>query len=505
MSKMKPILLLLIRVTVGWHFLYEGLIKLFSPEWSSAGYLEGSYGFLSGFYHSIAANASILGFVNFVNIWGLILIGAGLFLGIFVNISAISGMILLTLYYFAYPPFGTHLNVVHEGHYWFVDRNLMEIVVLGFICYFPSSDFSLVNVVKRWFKKSAVKNLSPEEGEKRREILKGLATLPFFGGVIYAAALQSEKGVDGLSGATKVLKTSSLKDLKAQAPLGKLGNLEVSRIIGGCNQIMGYSHARDLSYVSDLFRHYNTEQKLFETFALFDASGINTTNMVVGAYPLFNKYKKATGSKMQSICQVHLSPKDLFTEIKQAIGFGATTMYIQGGWGDMLVHAGRFDLIHQVLDYIKSQGILAGMGGHSIQVAIACEREGIKPDYYFKTMHHDQYWSATPREFREEFSLRSDDPSDPKVRSAFDKTNDNIFDLFPEQTVEVFSKITVPLVGFKVMAGGAITPKDGFRYAFEKGADFICVGMFDWQVVENVNLVNTILHSKLERSRPWFS
>jgi hypothetical protein len=268
---------------------------------------------------------------------------------------------------------------------------------------------------------------------------------------------------------------------------------------------MGYSHARDLSYVDELFLHYNTEIKLFETFSLYDEAGINTTNMVVQAYPVFNKYKKATGSKMNSICQVHFTTDDLFKEINQAIDFGATTMYIQGARGDMLVHAGRMDLIAKVIEYIRSQGMLAGVGSHSIQVPIECEKSGIRPDYYFKTMHHDNYWSATPLEFREEFSLRQRDPSDPQVPSINNKSHDNMFDFFPEQTVEVFSKIDVPLVSFKVMAGGAIKPKDGFRYAFEKGADFICVGMFDFQVVENVNLVNEILNSNLDRKRPWYS
>ena len=80
-----------------------------------------------------------------------------------------------------------------------------------------------------------------------------------------------------------------------------------------------------------------------------------------------------------------------------------------------------------------------------------------------------------------------------------------MWDLFPEQTVDVLSKVKVPVIGFKVLAAGAIQPADGFRYAFENGADFICVGMFDYQIIEDVNLVNEILSGSLNRSRPWYS
>jgi hypothetical protein len=395
--------------------------------------------------------------------------------------------------------------MTQEGHFWVINRNLIEALALGALFFIPGYEYSILNLFRRKEKAQTAEVTETRDGYKRRQLLKGLITLPFLGGIIYKAASESSSQIDGSTGATRVLKSATLENLKGQVPKGKLGNLEVSRIIAGCNQIMGYSHARDLSYVDDLFRKYNTEMKLFETFALYDAVGINTTNMVVGAYPVFNKYKKATGSKMQSICQVHLKPEDLYTEINQAIDFGATTMYIQGGWGDMLVHAGRVDLIAKVVEYIRSHGILAGIGAHSVQVPIACEKAGIRPDYYFKTMHHDRYWSATPLENREEYSLRSNHPSDPVKPSLNNKMHDNIFDIYPEQTIEVFSKITVPLVGFKVMAGGAIKPKDGFRYAFENGADFICVGMFDWQVVENANLIIEILNSELKRSRGWYS
>ncbi len=510
MKRLSIYALLLLRVFIGWHFLYEGISKLVTPGWSSEAYLRGSFGFLSGFFHSLASSPAAISVVDFLNVWGLILIGAGLFLGIFIRLSALSGILLLMLYYFAYPPFGHSLMAgVTEGHYWVVNRNIIEALALVMVIYMPAMDYSIQNVFRLFKRKNRVVDTPESSGDtegtasvKRRELLKGLATLPFFGGVIYAAAArEANSEPDVLSGATVALKKFDLKDLKGVLPRGKIGDLEMSRLILGCNLIGGWSHSRDLEYVGTLFRHYNTEKKIFETFSLCEQAGINTTNMVTNFYPLFNKYKQATGSNMKSICQasVDLEGSDRLVQFKQARDYGATTTYIQGANGDTLVQSQRMDLMQEALEFLRSQGVLAGVGAHSIQVPIACEKAGMKPDYYFKTMHHDRYWSAHPREFREEFSV------DRMRYLDHNKFHDNLFDMFPEQTVEVFHSIDVPLVGFKVLAAGAIKPDDGFRYAFENGADFICVGMFDFQVVENVNTTLDVLNGKLNRTRPWYS
>ena len=65
-------------------------------------------------------------------------------------------------------------------------------------------------------------------------------------------------------------------------------------------------------------------------------------------------------------------------------------------------------------------------------------------------------------------------------------------------------RTTVPVMGFKVLAAGAIKPKDGFKWAFENGADFICVGMFDFQVVADVNTTIDVLE-ELTSSDRWMS
>jgi len=84
-------LLTFIRIIVGWHFLYEGIVKLIDPEWTSTAYLLESTWWFSGMFKALAANQSLLPVVDFLNTWGLILTGACLFFGIFTRISACCG------------------------------------------------------------------------------------------------------------------------------------------------------------------------------------------------------------------------------------------------------------------------------------------------------------------------------------------------------------------------------------------------------------------------------
>ena len=127
---LKNTILTIIRAAIGWHFLYEGFSKLFMENWSAQSYLSNATGFLSGFYQWLASGEGMVKVIDFLNVYGLILIGLALFLGIFIRIASAGGILLLVLYYFAYPPFGTSLFGSSEGHFYIVNRNFIEAFLL---------------------------------------------------------------------------------------------------------------------------------------------------------------------------------------------------------------------------------------------------------------------------------------------------------------------------------------------------------------------------------------
>ncbi len=132
--------LVILRVAIGWHFLYEGIVKLLNPNWSSLGYLMDSKGLFAGVFHSIAGNPALLNVMDFMNMWGLILIGAGLIVGLFSRIASIGGIVLLAFYYLSHPAIiGVSFAMPTEGSYLWVNKNLIELLTLWVILLFPTS------------------------------------------------------------------------------------------------------------------------------------------------------------------------------------------------------------------------------------------------------------------------------------------------------------------------------------------------------------------------------
>ena len=262
-------------------------------------------------------------------------------------------------------------------------------------------------------------------------------------------------------------------------PRGKIKNLEISRIICGGNLIGGWAHSRDLMYVSTLVKAYHTDEKVFETLELAEENGINTilTNPVSDR--VMNRYWNERGGKIQWISDC-ASGKTIEEGIKRSVDSGAHAVYIQGGLCDNAVKKGQVDLLGKALEYIREQGVPGGLGAHLLDTVKACVDGGLKPDFWVKTLHPSNYWSA---EIKPE--------------------NDNIWSRTPEETIKYMETMDTPWIAFKVLAAGAFHPRQSFKWVFEQGADFACVGMFDFQVIEDSLIAQDVFSKKISRQRPW--
>jgi hypothetical protein len=295
---------------------------------------------------------------------------------------------------------------------------------------------------------------------------------------------------------------------KKDMPTGKLGKLKLSRILGGGNIISGWCHQRDLLYVSKLAQAYLTKEKQQDTLEIMESSGINGIIIDMIQMEIINNYNKDRGGKMKTIVGVREDWgawqkgdwDKLKVEIDKTIDMGADTMYLHGGYCDRMVEAERtenVELIGRGLEYIHDKGYEAGLGSHSIYVPMDCDKQGIEPDYYVKTFHHDNYWSATPKDKRKKFCV------DGKKHLDHNEFHDNIYCLEPEKTAEYMKSKKQPWVAFKVLAAGAIPPESAFKYAFENGVDFVSIGMFDFEVEDNAQTTVDILKDLDGRERPW--
>ena len=273
-------------------------------------------------------------------------------------------------------------------------------------------------------------------------------------------------------------------------PAGKITGQEFSRLIMGGNLIGGWSHSRDLPYVSTLMRRYNSPAKIRETLELGESLGITAINTWVmdDNSELFNHRK--CGGKMKWFAQARLDAGGGFSQFQRAIDEGAAGVHITGDVAEGLLKQGDVEKIAKSVEFIKAQKRIAGVAAHDLGVIVACEKAKLDVDFYQKTLHTHDYFSAPPAGEKDALGA-----------------HDNSWCSDPQAVVDFMAAVKKPWIAFKVLAAGAITPRQAFPYAFNSGADFILVGMFDWQIAEDAKLaaqvVRVVAGPNSKRTRPW--
>ncbi len=278
-------------------------------------------------------------------------------------------------------------------------------------------------------------------------------------------------------------------------PTGTIGKVKLSRMLLGGNLVGGWMHCRDLKYVGALFRAYVTEEKMLQTFHLAEQQGINTV-FETGA-DFVKKYNEQYNDRLQFIPHIKVTAEqtevELKDHLKELVDTGAVALYVWGVSSDRLMEDGAGAKLGKAVEIAKSTGLPIGVGTHSLQVPKFCEQEQVPCDFYVKTLHSDNYPSATPKALRKDFMWQNNDP-------VF---YDNMWCIDPEETIAFMKSVTKPWIAFKVLAAGAIYPREAFPYAFKNGADFIAVGMFDFQIKENSDLLRKVVRLCQSRERPW--
>ena len=285
----------------------------------------------------------------------------------------------------------------------------------------------------------------------------------------------------------------------AEIPCGKVGKLNISRLILGGNLIAGYAHARDLVYVNRLFKEYNSRKKVFETLAVAEENGVNAIVTNQNTVKLISAYRKETGGKIQAITSVKCAKEDDLRNFDKAIQDGSDMVYLHGHVADLLVLAKKMDIIKKAVQHVRDVlEVPVGVGGHALEVPMACEEHKVEPDFYVQTFHQDCYWSAIPKEKRKPFCWYE------KGKGDGHPYHDNMWCLDAPKTAEFMAKVKKPWIAFKILAAGAIRPTKAMPHAFANGADFIAVGMFDWQIEEDAAICRKAIEAAQKRNRPWY-
>ena len=481
-EKARPVFATAMRIVLGWHLLYLGYWALTTPGgFSYAGRFRCAHWVFGGFFRSVAASAAMPA-VDVVVTALAVVAGLMLVLGWRVRWAAALGTVYFVLCYLLNPP---HFGHTGDSHFLFVNRDAIEVLMLLAAAAVPG--VGVLEGVRR-FKARGLSDGGTEVDEDRRRMLAGLASLPvvaaFGGAAAWTRLIRSEDVVRITGPAVKPFDPAvDVAGLgHRMTAFGRIGGVNLSRIILGGNVIGGWAHGRDMHYYDKLVKAYHTDERVFRTFRIAEACGVNTILTNPALMRVINRYWREEGGRIQFISDCGWDGGDLIRGAEASIENGASMVYAHGGFSDNWGQAGDWKKFREYLDEVRKFGVPTGIGCHNLNTVKLCVEHDCIPDFWMKTVHRLDYPTA-----------------------RFKKECDNVFSYQePEEVFAYMASRPEPWIAFKILGAGITHPKDAFPAAFKGGADFACVGMYDYQIVEDVNIANNLFENGLPgRQRPW--
>ena len=288
-------------------------------------------------------------------------------------------------------------------------------------------------------------------GMNRRELLFGGASLAALGCAAAYTKVMRSKDIVRTTG-PEIGAFVPKRDLEGlghpMEQYAKIGNVTLSRLILGGNMIGGWAHCRDMRFYDKLVKAYFADERVFRNFRIAEACGVNTILTNPALMRVINRYWREEGGKIKFISDCGY-PGGVIKGAEASVENGASMVYFHGGIADHTALVKRdWKPFREYLDEARKLGVPVGIGCHSLQTVKFCVEHDCLPDYM-----------ATRPE---------------------------------------------PWIAFKVLGAGIEHPKDAFPISWNGGADFICCGMYDYQLVEDVNVSNAYFANGLpSRARPW--
>lgn len=120
-------LLVLLRLSMAWVFLYAASHQVFNPEFSVTGFLSSTKTF-----HGVFApftNPAVAPFITFLVAYGHLLIGLSLLVGLMTRLSSVFGIGLMLVYWMAHMDF----PYISNANNFLLDEHIVYALVLGLV------------------------------------------------------------------------------------------------------------------------------------------------------------------------------------------------------------------------------------------------------------------------------------------------------------------------------------------------------------------------------------